>query len=345
MLIWLEALTPKQALLMISIKRELERRGHHCIITTRRHDYIVGIFRIWGEKPKIIGRYGGETLYGKLKASLSRSMKLAEYIGRKEKRPEIHISLSSPDASRVAFGLRIPIILLNDTPHSTYVNRLTLPLAEKVITPKAIPKKLFKYAVEEDRIIQYNGVDEVAWIRRFKPNRKVLRKLGLREKDKIIVIRGGEFKASYYQRKGNIMVDKIIEKLEEENVKIVYFPRYRDEMERMRRKHPKIIIPIKAVDAQSLMKFSTLVITGGGTMAREAALMGTPSIYLFQAELPVNRWLMEKGFPIKRITDYEKLIDYCMRILENPDKYRINTSKILSKLESPIQPITKLLEE
>lgn len=52
---------------------------------------------------------------------------------------DVHVSLTSPDAVRVAFGLGKPIIALTDTAHSYFVNKLTLPLASTVIVPSAIP--------------------------------------------------------------------------------------------------------------------------------------------------------------------------------------------------------------
>jgi len=344
MLAWLEALTPKQAQLMIEIKGRLEKAGWRVVITTRKHDYTLGIFRLKKVKPVVIGVYGGASLEGKLYSSLYRSKKLLDYISKLDEKPRVHISFSSPDAVRVAFGLGIKIILLNDTPHSIYVNRLTLPLADKILIPKAIPKEAFTYAVPSNRLVQYEGVDEVSWIKKLKPKTSVLRKLGLNRRDEIVVIRSEEVKASYYPKLMEIPTIKVLSEIYGRNeLKIVYFARYPDQKKLISERFPKVIIPKRAVDAPSLIAYSRLVVTGGGTMAREGALLGVPSISLFPAKLHVNEWLSAKGFPLwhfRRVEDAVEMID---KILDEPDKFRVDTSRMLMELEDPVEVLLKIL--
>ena len=133
--------------------------------------------------------------------------------------------------------------------------------------------------------------------------------------------------------------------LQREDVKIIYFPRYRDEERKIRDRYPKLIIPKNAADTQSLMYYASLVITGGGTMAREGALLGTPSIYLFPKKLYVNQWLKEKGFPIKHITKTEEAVNYTLRIIRDPERYKVKTKKLIDNLKSPTEPLIKILSE
>ncbi|MCS7364745.1 MAG: DUF354 domain-containing protein [archaeon GB-1867-035] len=344
MLAWLEALTPKQAQLMIEIKSRLEKIGWKTIITTRKHDYTLGIFRLKKVKPVAIGVYGGASSKGKLYASLYRSKKLLDLISKLDEKPKVHISLSSPDAVRVAFGLGIPIILLNDTPHSIFVNRLTLPLADKILIPKAIPKEAFTYAAPPNRLIQYEGVDEVSWIKKLKPKASVLRKLGLSRRDEIVVIRSEEVKASYYPKLMETPTIKVLSEIYGRNeLKIVYFARYPDQKKLISERFPRVIIPKRAVDAPSLIAFSRLVVTGGGTMAREGALLGIPSISLFPAKLHVNEWLSAKGFPLWHFRRVEDAVEMMDKILDEPNKFRVNTSRMLMELEDPVEVLLKIL--
>lgn len=344
MLAWLEALTPKQAQLMIQIKGRLEKIGWKTIITTRKHDYTLGIFRLKKVKPVAIGVYGGASSEGKLYASLYRSKKLLDLISKLDEKPKVHISLSSPDAVRVAFGLGIPIILLNDTPHSIFVNRLTLPLADKILIPKAIPKEAFTYAAPPNRLIQYEGVDEVSWIKKLKPKASVLRKLGLSRRDEIVVIRSEEVKASYYPKLMETPTIKVLSEIYGRNeLKIVYFARYPDQKKLISERFPRVIIPKRAVDAPSLIAFSRLVVTGGGTMAREGALLGIPSISLFPAKLHVNEWLSAKGFPLWHFRRVEDAVEMMDKILDEPNKFRVNTSRMLMELEDPVEVLLKIL--
>ncbi|MEM3615371.1 MAG: DUF354 domain-containing protein [Candidatus Methanomethylicia archaeon] len=339
--LWIDALTPKQALLSIKIMEEAEEIGFKSIITTREYDYTTGIFERKNVEAIIMGRHGGEKLEGKLMASLERSIKLAEFITKLDEKPSYHISLSSPEAVRVAFGLSIPIIITNDTPHSKYVNKLTIPLADKLIIPKAVPIESYKGMIEEEKIIQYNGVDELSWIKSFKIDPKVPEELGLNKDDKIIIAREAEYKASYYKWVEKPVI-RIIRKILNEfhEVRIVYFPRYEDEM----REIPKnVIVPEKAIDTISLMKYSILTISGGGTMARESALIGTPSISLFPTLIHVNKWLEEIGLPIKSFRNVEEAYEYLKEIIMNPEKYKTNTEEIIRGMEDPVEIIVKIL--
>jgi predicted glycosyltransferase len=60
-------------------------------------------------------------------------------------------------------------------------------------------------------------------------------------------------------------------------------------------------MPTHAVDARSLMYAADLVIGAGGTMTREAALMGLPALSLFSGTQPAaDRWLEQHGM-LRRI--------------------------------------------
>ena len=59
---------------------------------------------------------------------------------------------------------------------------------------------------------------------------------------------------------------------------------------------PGCIVPRAAIDSRSLMYAADLVIGAGGTMTREAALMGVPTLTVFAGQPPAaDRWLEERG--------------------------------------------------
>ncbi|MEM2813575.1 MAG: lipid-A-disaccharide synthase, partial [Candidatus Methanomethylicia archaeon] len=58
--IWIDTLTPKQALLSIKIKEAVEKIGFKTIITTREYDYTTKIYELNNLKPIIVGRHGGK---------------------------------------------------------------------------------------------------------------------------------------------------------------------------------------------------------------------------------------------------------------------------------------------
>jgi predicted glycosyltransferase len=73
----------------------------------------------------------------------------------------------------------------------------------------------------------------------------------------------------------------------------------------------KMIIPERALDGLNLLWFSDLVVSGGGTMNREAAALGVPVYSVFRGKIgAVDQYLVREG----RLTLIEKLEDVQKKI-------------------------------
>lgn len=347
-MIWLDVLTPKQALLFSTIQKKLVKKGFKVLVTTRKHGETVSLLKMNNVSPVVMGEHGGGSKAGKLIASAKRTLGLAQFIQKLDEKPCWVIHLSSPEAARVAFGLQITSICLNDTPHSVFVAKLTFPLADYLIAPTCISReKLIRLGAPAKRIFQFNGVDEVEWLREFKPSIAVADELKLNEKRPLIVFRPEESQASYLTgAMDQTLTYKFLKGILEKHgdTQIVVIPRYKDQRDSLKREFKdKIIVPTKAVDALSLMALSDLVITGGGTMGREAALMGTPAISYFPFPLDVDNYLKSKGFPIWQIRDINKALETTLKILKAPEKYKVYTDDLLKELQAPSDIITPLI--
>ncbi|MCH8906101.1 MAG: DUF354 domain-containing protein, partial [Candidatus Heimdallarchaeota archaeon] len=297
----MDSLTGKQALLVDALAKLFENRGHEVIITSRPYSIDrsnQNLDRV-GRKHFSIGDYGGNLKSWLINGS-ERIAKLTNLMD--EEKPDLLISFPSPDAFRTAFGLGIPSIQMNDTPHATAVGRLTISLAAALVHSDAIRSEDFA-RLGVTKYYTFAGIDEALWIKDFQPNENVLRDLSIR-KGNYVVIRCEESKASYYRNlfpdrtPGSTDFAKLIDhlRLHAGNLDIVAFPRY-PEQERELFKLG-VVIPEQSVDTLSLLYYARALITGGGTMSREAALLGTPTIYTFPKELAVSRYLSELGFPI-----------------------------------------------
>jgi len=339
-LIWLDALTPKQARLMAEIAESLERRGEELLITCRRYAETEQMLGMRGLSYISVGGYGNSRLE-KLIHYADRVMKLMEIV--KERKPEILISFSSPEATRVAFGLGIKAVTINDTPHAFHVCRLTFPLSWRIIHPVAVPEELYlrNWACKES-LISYNGVDEVAWMKKAVPNREELEKLGI-EGD-FVIVRPEESKASYLNSEAGVPM--IVDIAVEMGYEVVLMPRYDDQRDYYSRRYGSSVkIPSSPPDASSLYFFSSLVVTGGGTMSREAALAGTPSISIFPLNVPlyVNDYLSVMGFPLWRFSSGREAAPLVREILSDPGRYRKNVKELIKQLESPVEAVERVI--
>ncbi len=336
----MDALTPKQLLFLSFLKRDLERKGHYVILSCRRGMHLEDLASALGEKPVIIGGYG-KTLASKLKADAERVRELSEKVAEWD--PQLLVSYPNPSAVRVAFGLGVRIVIYTDTPHAVHAHRLSIPLTDFLVHSRLIdPLCLRRYVLSKYTVIvRYNGVDELAWVNKLPVNDSILRELGLRPGE-YVVARPPEIHAAYYRHYDTDPVLKIIEKLSRE-ITVVVLPRYEEDARRYG--NTGCIVLKKLPLAASLLRFSKLVITGGGTLAREAALMGVPGISVFPYKLELNDALSALGFPLYRIPSvkeaYKKAIDIITG-KETVDGKRIES--LTRSLEEPIKPLLRILK-
>ncbi|MCK5141078.1 MAG: DUF354 domain-containing protein [Candidatus Heimdallarchaeota archaeon] len=352
MIIWFDTVTAKEPLLFNAIAQELEKEGHEVLFTCRDYDYVASLFDLLQRDVKVLGKHGGSSLFGKLMAGNKRIELLANHINNLDAKPDYHISFSSPESTRVAFGLGIPTITINDSPHARAVGKLTVPLSKYLVYSSSIPKeKWLALGALEEQLQPYDGIDEVAWLLNFEPNTEVLSQLSLTIDDRFIVARPEESSASYMLELGIgglTYLDLILEEiLKEYEGKVVMFPRYETQKEALKKKFgDKLIIPPKAVDTLSLYYYSDLCITGGATMAREAAAIGTPSISYYPQPLDVLEYIASIGIPLYNEYTVDHAIERAKILIRNSAEkglIRQRTKQILQELESPVEKIMNLI--
>src|SRR3989344_9522175 len=185
--VWIDILTPKQVMMFGRLADEISGE-HELLITTREYKETNELLKLKGIDAKVVGRHGGGTLEGKLDAGIARMNELNK-LAQKE-RPDVLVSLSSPEAARVAFGLKIPHVCVNDIPEAEAVTKLTAPLSNFIVAPKLIPKSAWlKYGVPAEKVIQYDALDPVAWLKGFEPNQNDFNDLRIQKGKPIITFR------------------------------------------------------------------------------------------------------------------------------------------------------------
>jgi len=168
MRVWYDACTGKQVRYAATIAKRLKAKGHNFILTTREHPDTIPLARILAEEPIVIGKYNPSTLNSRLKESAERIIQFTKLF--KDALPDIAIAHQSVELCSTAFGLGIPIILTADTPYAYAVNRLTIPFANTLLLSEALPKNFAK-TYRPQKTVFFKGVDEVAWIKDFKPSK------------------------------------------------------------------------------------------------------------------------------------------------------------------------------
>jgi len=337
----IDVLTPKQALLFGKVKEKLENKGCKVYVVSREYIELTNIFRLARIKPVIIGRHGGPMLYNKLVCSLERTIMLSKLMKRLS--PDVALSFSSPEAARASFGLNIPHVSVNDSPHSVYVAKLTIPLSRRLLTPRVVGKEAWlKYGIGREDVVTYNSLDPVAWLRDFVPDKRVLKKYCLSEGG-YIVYRPEEYGASYLMSKC-ITIEKVSKAYSREaslrGLKLVIVPRYEAGTYR-RFFGNNVVILDHGEDTRSILFYSRCFIGAGGTMNAEAMLMGVPTASLYPSSTIVEEFLMKKG--LVKIRD-EKILRQWLRSNASTDfneEKRLLFLKRIRKMEDPAEKIVE----
>lgn len=346
--VWIDIEEPKTGIMFNSLIRKFTEEGAQILITARDYDSTWDIMDDLGYEYHRIGKHGGERLEDKLKTYIDRLSELLPLII--DFHPDFFVTFSSVEGARIAFGLQIPSIGFNDEPRNGPVCKLLLPYMDKIITPGCIPKELyFNLHLSPDRILPYNGIDEIAWLSSYVPNQSVLSKFDV-EPGKYVLMRSEPTFASYF-------IDKLVP---EETYLAKYFPALISEfpehkfllLVRTNKQeiwlndalkdyldNPNVRITRYLPNIVDLCFFASLVISGGGTIVRESSLLGVPSLEYFPGDTaPQETFLIENGFPMEHIRETESLIKRALEILhEGPIKGRFDLSfkAKLKQFENP----------
>lgn len=153
--------------------------------------------------------------------------------------------------------------------------------ATSSLCPEVLPQK----RIFLRKLIKYPGLKEEIYLENLK--RKT-------PKTPVIILRPEATQATYIKQA--FILDPLIQELiKEKNIKIILIPRTDDQREYYK-KYKNIEIP-GVVDGPELISKSSLVISAGGTMNREAAVLGVPVISAFQnIPLSVDKWLVNNNY-------------------------------------------------
>jgi predicted glycosyltransferase len=165
--------------------------------------------------------------------------------------------------------------------------------------PDAIPPQhLYRYGAR-GKIRSYAGLKEEYYLSDLEPDAGVLVELGLDAAEPIAVVRTPP-EVSLYHRFENDLFARVLERLR--GTQTVVLPRTEPQRARLQRAGG-LIIPRRAIDAQSLIALADLVVSAGGTMNREAAALGTPCFTIFEGRLgAVDERLLAEG-RLRRLED------------------------------------------
>ncbi len=346
--LWFDIAGAPHALFFNPMVKKAVDEGFNVVITVREYGYAAPLSKtIFGGldsvKIYVVGSHGA-TIVQKLYRYTERIHDLSRIV--KRERPTLLISKASPEAVRIAYTFNIPSITIYDNEHNVAQCRLTFPLSSIIIVPACFPSsKLTEYSANHN-VIKFQGVCEIANVLGFKPNPDKLRLLGL-QPYRFIIARPEPYDSSYHVKKpeDSVLV-KIFQNGLEEEYKVLLYPRNHVELEIYSRiLGDKLVVADKVIPFPEIAPFSHVVIGAGGTMTREAALLGVPTVSCYPGDsLRVMR-LLESFKLLVSTTSPREIKNFIRKATDQ--SFRLSIKKraenFLRKAENPASVVWRAI--
>jgi len=321
---------------------ELEKAGHSVLVTARDCFQVCELADLMHLDYVRVGHHYGKHKVWKLTGLCWRALQLCPSVLRFK--PQLALSHGSRSQLVVANLFRTPSVTVADYEFA----KIWLGVRPTwVITPEIIPSE--KMHRSRDRILKYPGIKEDVYVPRFHPNPSILAGLGLDESsDLIVVIRPPATEAHYHRPESDRLFAAVLDFLgSKPQIKMIILPRNASQAGDIRSnwetlfKTGQVRIPDRVTDGLNLIWHSDLVISGGGTMNREAAALGVPVYSIFRGEIgAVDQYLASVG----RLTLIESPEDVPSKlILRKRDRRQIADQQLNVTLSTIVEHLQTIL--
>ncbi|HEY2373808.1 MAG TPA: DUF354 domain-containing protein [Gaiellaceae bacterium] len=303
MRIWIDMTASAHVLVFRPLIKIMEERGDEVQITAREYAQTLQLLELHGLQAEVIGRHGGRSRVQKARQMTHRLGALKKWA--KDRDFDVALAHGSHELTMTARRLGIPSSTTFDYEFATLQHQLGCRAATKVVVPEAIPpERLRRYGARPPKLVQYPGLKEEYYLSDFEPDRSLLDRFDV-DAAKILVVLRPPPDVSLYHRHSNPLFPMTLEHLGRlENVHAFVLPRTEEQREYVRGLAlSSVILPERAVDAQSLIALADVVVSAGGTMNREAAALGVPVYTTYGGRLGgVDEELIREG-RLKPLTD------------------------------------------
>jgi hypothetical protein len=339
--IWIDLDNSPHVPFFAPIIRALETRGHTVVVTAREFAQVTQLADLMHLRYKTIGRHYGKNKLLKMAGVAVRAAQLASIVRRI--RPDLAVSHGSRAQLLLSSLLRVPSVNINDYEHATDFKVIR---PSWMIVPELIPSS--SWDIRGGRVLHYPGIKEDVYVPQFAPDPTVLTQLNVSESTLLVTLRPPASHAHYHNPESDAIFAAVVNWLVgKENVVTVILPRTAGQEVDIRRQwgthfhSGKLIVPSQTFDGLQLIWHSDLVISGGGTMNREAAALHVPVYSTFRGKLgAIDQYLVTQ----KRLVLIESVADVSTRInLEKRDRH-IEAFGNTATLTNIVDHITLILE-
>jgi hypothetical protein len=276
MRVWIDFTASAHPLVFRPLVERLQAQGHEVEITAREYAQTLQLIESHGMTAMVIGHHGGRSAIGKASQMRMRLKALRRWA--KGRDFDLALAHGSHELTMTARRLGIPSSTTFDYEWAWLQHQLGCRAATRVVVPASIPpERLKSYGAVPPKLQQYPGLKEEYYLSDFEPDESILTDWSI-EPERVLVVLRPPPDVSLYHRHSNPLFPMTLEHLgRSADVHAFVIPRTEEQRDFVKSLAlPSVIVPERAVDAQSLISLADLVVSAGGTMNREAAALGVP---------------------------------------------------------------------
>lgn len=309
MRLWIDLANSPHVPFFKALAARFVERGHEIETTARAFAETVSLAKTAGFDAQVVGAHGGRQVSAKAGSLMSRAWSLATWA--RKRNFDLAISHNSYSQILAARALRIRRVTLMDYEYQP-ANHLAFRLTSRIIVPASFPaRRLRRYGASVGKVRRYHGTKEDVYLADFQPDPAFateLCELGVRPDNVLVLMRPPAHDALYHRFQNKLFDEALALLLGQANVQVILLPR--NETQRATyaaQANDRLIVPAKPLNGADLIAASDLVISGGGTMNREAAALGVPVASIYAGQwAAVDQELIKEG-RLQRIATSEDL--------------------------------------
>jgi uncharacterized protein len=275
---------------------EMRNRQMDVVITAKENSQTIGILHQKGIEHRVIGHHGGKNVLGKTFSLIQRVISLLAYAIREK--PDLSVCHGSRELLIVSKLLGIPNVTLFDYEYSEH--NIKNWAATLMMVPDVIPlERLRSLGYRMERIYQYPGIKEQIYLNPSGYDPDYVKSFGIDPQKILVIFRPPATESHYHDEKSEELVLPLLRYLDRLDVAVIIMPRYASQVVELKEltkdMHHQPAILNYPIDGPKLLAHADLVISGGGTMIREAAVLQTPAYSIFSGESgAVDEYLVHK---------------------------------------------------
>lgn len=275
--IWFDFDNSPHVPVLMPIAEELKRRGYELFCTGRDVAQTQDLLKLHGIDADVIGREFSAKKHKKVTSTLFRALRLSVLL--KKKNISCCISHSSRSAILAGWLLKKPVLAMFDYEHVN--SSFQKFFADVILMPQAVSKN-----IALPKIQYYPGIKEQFYLKDFVPKEDPFETLGIPCRKIRVVLRLPPQFSHYHAHRTDEVLSEILSFLKDvPEVYLVVFPRNKNQGKeyglRLQELGCDFVVVDRVFNGGDIVFFADAVFSGGGTMAREAAVLGVPSYSFF----------------------------------------------------------------